>query len=153
MVYKINFNKSIPDMISRLKQEHIEFGLSLNNITRYNKESNITKAIEAIHEMSESIIKHAVEEEARLMRVIMHNAKEESADSIKIMQEHNWVVDFLKHRVSSLENSIYRQQNKQDKQFEQKTRNEINEFVTNLKEHFEEEEQIVFPLALKADLK
>ena len=89
MVYKINFNKSIPDMISRLKQEHIEFGLSLNNITRYNKESNITKAIEAIHEMSESIIKHAVEEEARLMRVIMHNAKEESADSIKIMQEHN----------------------------------------------------------------
>jgi len=153
MVYKINFNKSIPDMISRLKQEHIEFGLSLNNITRYNKESNITKAIEAIHEMSESIIKHAVEEEARLMRVIMHNAKEESADSIKIMQEHNWVVDFLKHRVSSLENSIYQQQNKQDKQFQQKTQNEINEFVTNLKNHFEEEEQIVFPLALKADLR
>lgn len=26
-------------------------------------------------------------------------------------------------------------------------------FVINLKNHFEEEEQIVFPLALKADLK
>ena len=143
-------------MISRLKQEHIEFGLSLNNITRYNKESNITKAIEAIHEMSESIIKHAVEEEARLMRVIMHNAKEESADSIKIMQEHNWVVDFLKQKISTIKENMGKQedgQDGQDIQFQQKAQNEINEFVTNLKNHFEEEEQIVFPLALKADLR
>jgi hypothetical protein len=85
----------------------------------------------------------------------MHNAKEEATDSIKILQEHNWVVDFLKHRVPFLENTIYQQQqqNKQDKQFQQETQNEINEFVTNLKNHFEEEEQIVFPLALKADLR
>ena len=153
MNYKINFNESIPDMIDRLKQEHIGFGLTLDKITKYNEENNINNAIETIHVMSESIIKHAIEEEARIMRVIMHNAKQESSDSIKIIQEHNWVVDFLKHRVSSLENSIYQQQNKQDKQFQQKTQNEINEFVTNLKNHFEEEEQIVFPLALKADLK
>ena len=153
MTYKINFDESIPDMIERLKQEHVKFKITLNKITKYNEENNINKAIETIHDMSQPIIKHAVEEEARLMRVIMHNAKEESADSIKIMQEHNWVVDFLKHRVSSLENSIYQQQNKQDKQFQQKTQNEINEFVTNLKNHFEEEEQIVFPLALKADLR
>ena len=151
MVYKINFNKSIPDMISRLKQEHIEFGLSLNNITRYNKERNITKAIEAIHEMSESIIKHAVEEEARIMRVIMNNAKEGSADSIKIMQEHNWVVNFLKHTIPDIENNFY-QQSKQDMQYRQKVQNEINEFATKLSNHFSEEEQIVFPLTLKADM-
>ena len=151
MAYKINFNESIPDMINRLKEEHVEFGLALNNITRYNKESNITKAIEAIHEMSESIIKHAVEEEARLMRVIMHNAKEESADSIKIMQEHNWVVNFLKHTIPDIENNFY-QQSKQDMQYRQKVQNKINEFVTNLSDHFSEEEQIVFPLALKADM-
>lgn len=36
--------------------------------------------------MSEAIIKHAVEEEAKIMRIIMHNAKEESTNSIKIMQ-------------------------------------------------------------------
>ena len=153
MDYKINFDESIPDMIERLKQEHVQFEITLNKITKYNEENNINKAIETIHDMSQPIIKHAVEEEARIMRVIMHKAKEESTDSIKIMQEHNWVVDFLKHRVSSLENSIYQQQNKQDKQFQQKTQNEINEFVTNLKNHFEEEEQIVFPLALKADLR
>ena len=138
MNYKINFDESIPDMIERLKQEHVQFEITLNKITKYNEENNINKAIETINYMSQPIIKHAVEEEARLMRVIMHNAKEESADSIKIMQEHNWVVDFLKHRVSSLENSIYQQQNKQDKQFQQKTQNEINEFVTNLRNHFSE---------------
>ena len=153
MDYKINFNESIPEMINRLKQEHVEFGLTLNKITKYNDENNINKAIETIHDMSESIIKHAVEEEARIMRVIMHNAKEESTDSIKIIQEHNWVVDFLKHKIPNMENHIYRQQNKQDQQYQQKVQNEINEFVTNLRNHFSEEEQIVFPLALKADLR
>jgi iron-sulfur cluster repair protein YtfE (RIC family) len=153
MDYKINFDESIPDMIERLKQEHVQFKISLNKITKYNDENYISEAIVTINEIKESIIKHAVEEEARLMRVIMHNAKEESTDSIKRMQEHNWVVDFLKHRVPSIENNIYPQQNKQDKPSRHEAQNEIDEFVTNLKNHFEEEEQIVFPLALKADLK
>ncbi|WP_458747354.1 hemerythrin domain-containing protein [Candidatus Nitrosocosmicus sp. T] len=151
MAFKINFNESIPDMIDRLKQEHIEFGFTLNNIARYNEENNITKAIETIHDLSDSVIKHAVEEEARIMRVIMHNAKGESTDSIKIMQEHNWVVDFIKHKIPDIENNFY-QQSKQDKQYRQKVQNEINEFVTNLRNHFSEEEKIVFPLALKADM-
>ena len=51
-----------------------------------------------------------------------------------------------------MENHIY-QQNKQDQQYLQKVQNEINEFVTNLRNHFSEEEQIVFPLALRADLR
>ena len=153
MAYKINFDESIPDMIERLKQEHVKFKITLNKITKYNEENNINKAIETIHDMSQPIIKHAVEEEARLMRVIMHNAKEESADSIKIMQEHNWVVDFLKQKILTIKENIDKQQDGQDIQFQQKAQNEINEFVTNLKNHFEEEEQIVFPLALKADLR
>ena len=106
MNYKINFNESIPQMINRLKQEHAEFGLTLNKITKYNDEFKINEAIESIHDMSESIIKHAVEEEARVLRVIMHNAKEESTDSIKIIQEHNGVVDFLKYKIPNMENHI-----------------------------------------------
>ena len=102
--------------------------------------------------MSGAIIKHAVEEEARIMRVIMHNAKEESTDSIKIMQEHNWVVDFLKQKIPTIKENIDKQQDGQDIQFQKKAQNEINEFVINLRNHFEEEEQIVFPLALKADI-
>ncbi len=139
-------------MINRLKQEHVEFGLTLNKITKYNDEFKINEAIESIHDMSESIIKHAVEEEARILRVIMHNAKEESTDSIKIIQEHNWVVDFLKHKIPNMENHIY-QQNEQDQQYQQAVQKEINDFVVNLRNHFSEEEQIVFSLALKANLR
>ena len=152
MNYKIDFNEPIPQMINRLKQEHVEFGLTLNKITKYNDEFKINEAIESIHDMSESIIKHAVEEEARILRVIMHNAKEESTDSIKIIQEHNGVVDFLKHKIPNIENHIY-QQNEQDQQYQQAVQKEINEFVVNLRNHFSEEEQIVFPLALKANLR
>jgi iron-sulfur cluster repair protein YtfE (RIC family) len=31
-------------------------------------------------------------------------------------------------------------------------KDELNEFITNLRSHFVEEEQIVFPLALRANL-
>lgn len=151
VAYKINFDESISDMIDRLKQEHIQFKITLNKITKYNDENNIDKAIETIHDMRQPIIKHAVEEEARIMRVIMHNAKEASTDSIKIMQEHNWVVDFLKQKIPTIKGNIDKQQDGQDIQFQKKAHNEINEFVINLRNHFEEEEQIVFPLALKAD--
>lgn len=52
--------------------------------------------------MSESIIHHTDEEEARLMRVIMQNTRDESSESIKIMQEHNWVLNFFKSKLVSI---------------------------------------------------
>jgi len=56
-------------------------------------------ASEIIQSISDEIIYHAVEEETRLMRVILHKAKEESAEFVKIIQEHNWVMNFLKNRI------------------------------------------------------
>ncbi len=154
MDYKIDFTELMPQMIERLKQEHIDFELIFKKITKYIDENKIKEAIETLLDMRELIIKHAVEEEARIMRVIMQKAKEESEDSIKIMQEHNWVVDFLKHKLQNIENDIYQQYPQQQMQqqqqlLQQKVKNEINEFITNLRNHFSEEEQIVFPLALK----
>jgi iron-sulfur cluster repair protein YtfE (RIC family) len=137
-------------MIDRLLQEHDNFKVSFEKIDKFVNENEIKQAITTINNMSESIIRHAVVEEARLVRVIMHNAKEESSDSIKIMQEHNWVVDFLKHKLQNIEGKI-NQQHSQQLQLEEKVKSEINEFIANLRNHFSEEEQIVFPLALKAD--
>ena len=153
MDYRINFNEPIPQMIQRLNHEHINFESTFKRIEKSINENAIKEAIKVIHDISESIIKHAVEEEARLMRIIMHDAKEESADSIKIMQEHNWIVDFLKHKLQNIEGEINQQKHSQQLQLQlqEKVKKEINEFVTNLRNHFSEEEQIVFPLALKAD--
>jgi hemerythrin-like domain-containing protein len=97
--------------------------------------------------MSDKIIQHAVEEEARLMRVIMHNAKDESSETIKIMQEHNWVMNFLKNRVKV----VKKVSASSDPNEYEEAKDELNEFVRNLREHFKEEEQIVFPLTLRAE--
>lgn len=136
-------------MIRRLKNEHQQFEIRLNTIQEHIDRNEIKEAIEIIHTISELIIRHAVEEEARIMRVIMHKAKEDSIESIKIMQEHNWVVNFLKHVLGKIENDV--NQRYQSQQQQEDVKNKINEFVTNLRNHFSEEEQIVFPLALKAD--
>jgi hypothetical protein len=77
----------------------------------------------------------------------MQKAKNDSAESIKIMQEHNWVMNFLKNRLTTLEKeSAFTVL----EEYEQ-AKNDLNEFVTNLRAHFKEEEQIVFPLTLRAE--
>lgn len=89
-----------------------------------------------LKEISKPILRHAVEEEA--MRVIMEKAKDQSEQSIKIMQEHRWIIEFLDKRIPQLEKS-------------QETGGEIKRFVDNLTKHFVEEEEIVFPLALRVE--
>ena len=155
---KINFNEPIPEMIERLKKEHHNFESRLDKVDNsINRDSDIIDGVRIIRDMSEAIIHHAVEEEARLMRVIMQNAKDESSESIRIMQEHNWVLDFFKNKLTSIENrktSTYleSQAEGEEEEYNIQTRNELNEFVANLKSHFLEEEKIVFPLALRANL-
>jgi hypothetical protein len=152
---RINFNEPIPELIERLKREHRNFESKLNDADNIiNRKNDIASGTRMISNMGKSIIHHAVEEEARLMRVIMHSARDESAESIKIMQEHNWVLDFFKNNLISIEqnatSSPYRESPKKSEYKNDKE--ELNEFITNLRSHFMEEEQIVFPLALRANL-
>jgi hemerythrin-like domain-containing protein len=154
---RIDFNEPIPQLIERLKSEHDCFESKIAEVQDSINNNNIIHATEIIRSMTDKVTRHAVEEEARLMRVIMQKARDESPECIRIMQEHNWLVDFFKNKliviesvanskiVSQTQNEYYADKNEQSKK-------ELNEFVTNLKSHFYEEEQVVFPLALKADL-
>jgi hypothetical protein len=114
LTYKINFDEPIPQMADRLKKENVNLNLSFEKIEKFVNENEIKQTLKSIHDISESIIRHAVEDEARIMRVIMQKAKEESAESIKIMQEHNWVVDFLKQKLQNIENKIHQQELQQE---------------------------------------
>jgi hemerythrin-like domain-containing protein len=144
---RINFDESIPDMIRRLELEHKEFESQLTDVETSIEDNNIIRAAEIIKCLSSRIIHHAVEEEARLMRVIMHKGKEESAESIKIMQEHTGVMNFLKNRLAAFERvSVSSDLNKCEQ-----AKAGMNEFVNNLRIHFKEEEQVVFPLALRLE--
>src|SRR5207253_592051 len=92
-------------------------------------------------DLGKSILRHAVEE-ARIMRVVMQKAKDQSEQSIKVMQEHRHIIEFLDKTISQLENFS-----------QQESAKMIKQFVENSITHFSEEEEIVFPLALKADSK
>ncbi len=143
---RINFDEPIPEMIKRLELEHKDFESKLADVKTNVDANNIIRATEIIRSISDKIIRHAVEEEARLMRVIMHKAKEESAESVKIMQEHNWVINFIKNKLNVLERST-----SSDQEECQQAKSDLNEFVTNLRTHFKEEEQIIFPLTLRVE--
>jgi hemerythrin-like domain-containing protein len=151
---RIDFNEPIPEMIERLKREHRNFECRLDKVDNsINRDNDIVDGMRIIRDMSEAIIHHAVEEEARLIRVIMQNAKDESSESIKIMQEHNWVLSFFKNKFTSIENrkAYLKSQAEGEVEYNKQAKKELNEFVANLKSHFLEEEQIVFPLALRAN--
>jgi hypothetical protein len=120
------------------------------------KNNDIVHATEIIRSMTDQVTHHAFEEEARLMRVIMQKSKDESPESILIMQEHNWVMNFFKNELGAIENRTnfkIDSQTQEDDHVDknEQSKKEVNEFVTNLRGHFSEE-QIVLPLALKADL-
>jgi hemerythrin len=158
---RIDFNEPIPQMIERLKSEHRSFESKLVEIQSSINNNDIVHATEIIRSMTDQVTRHAVEEEARLMRVIMQKSKDESPESILIMQEHNWVMDFFKNKLGAIEhmiNSKHASQTNEDNDDDdyigkrEQSKKELNEFVTNLRNHFSEEEQIVLPLALKADL-
>jgi hemerythrin-like domain-containing protein len=143
---RINFNEPIPRMIERLKSEHIVFESGLVQVENNMKRNDTRLAAQTIQDMGNKIIQHAVEEEARLMRVIMNNAKDESSESIKIMQEHNWLMNFLNNRLMLIKNA----DTSSDPAEYEKAKGDLNEFVDNLRKHFKEEEQIVFPLTLRS---
>jgi hemerythrin-like domain-containing protein len=143
---RINFDEPIPRMIERLKSEHIVFESSLVQVENNIKRNDIRVAAQTIQDMGNKIIQHAVEEEARLMRVIMSNAKDESSESIKIIQEHNWIMNFLNNRLMLIKDGA----TSSDPAEYEKAKGDLNDFVDNLRKHFKEEEQIVFPLTLRS---
>jgi hypothetical protein len=160
---RINFDEPINDMIKRLISEHrnfetkleeVESAINYNDNNNNNNNKDTTYAAKIIRSMSEAIIDHAVEEEARLLRVIMHKAKDESSESIKIIQEHNYVINFLKINLTEIENrktlDLESSSSSTSTKYDEDTKS-INEFISNLRKHFLEEEQIVFPLVLKAE--
>jgi hemerythrin len=129
--YDIDFSELIPKMVQRLRTEHRDFRLKLIQIEA--SETSSHKAIEMLKATRKPILRHAVEDQSA------EEAKDQSEQSIKVIQEHRGIIEFLEKRISQLDDSI------QDITIEIKT------FGDDMRKHFSEEEEIVFPLALKVD--
>lgn len=145
MSYRIDYSEPISEVISRLKEEHEETDKKLERIGSIcdKKEGNLKVAISLLNALRSQILRHAVEEEARLARVIMlsNKAMKRSYKSVGILQDHRRIKEFLDDELPYLLNES------SDKE----ARKKLKEFVSTMIEHHREEEKVLFPLAMKAD--
>jgi iron-sulfur cluster repair protein YtfE (RIC family) len=140
MSFTLDYGEPIPRVVERLISEHKELEKKLSKIEEVSRNGDVKVAINLLNDITAQILRHAVEEEARLMRVIMRESKQQSEQSISTMRQHVNITNFLKHRLpnlATLPDSV--------------ARREIRIFVNDLRKHHAEEERIVFPLALEAD--
>jgi septal ring factor EnvC (AmiA/AmiB activator) len=144
MSYRLDYEEPVFRIVRRLKQEHKEIDRKLERVLRIarTENGNLRVAVSLLNAIKTEMIRHAVEEEARLARVIMasNKTKNNSYESVKILQEHRRIKEFFENELPYLleENS------------ENKARMKILEFVNLIVKHHREEEHETFPLSLKA---
>jgi hemerythrin superfamily protein len=142
MTMTLDYNEPVPKVLERLKAEHRELVPKLRRIEKLAESGDMKVVITELKVIKPLILRHAVEEEARLMRPIMWEYKEKAEDSIIVLRYHRELVDFLEHKLPNLATLP-----------EQVARREVGIFVKELRKHHLEEEKTVFPLALKANAK
>jgi len=135
----LDYEEPIPQVVKRLRKEHTELHSKLERIVAEVKTGNLAVAISLLNLIKPQILRHAVEEEARLTRSIMRESRDESGPSIKIFQQHRRIEEFLQDKLPYL-----------DELFLSQATREIEEFASELEKHHSEEEALVFPLALKS---
>lgn len=144
MSYRLDYEEKIPSVVARLKEEHAEIDRNLKRISQITsrEDGDVRVALSLLEASKEVILRHAVEEEARLARVIVESeeTKKSSAESVKILQEHRRIEDFFKNELPYLVNE----------NSEVEAKKKISRFVDFMAEHHLAEEQDLFPLALKA---
>jgi iron-sulfur cluster repair protein YtfE (RIC family) len=140
MTMSLDYNEPLPKVLERLKNEHRELAAKLLRIEKLVESGDLKVVTTELKVIKPLILRHAVEEEARLMRPIMWEAKDKAEDSIIVLREHRGIVDFLEHKLPSLTTLP-----------ERVARREVGIFVKELRKHHQEEEKTLFPLALKAN--
>lgn len=143
MSYRVDHDESIPSVVSRLKEEHREIDRRLEQISEFTekKSGDLKVAVSMLNTISPVILRHAVEEEARLAQVIMNasETRKRSDGSVRILQEHRRIKEFYDELPYLL-----------DEHSKEESRKTISEFVDLVTNHHKEEEKEAFPLALSA---
>ena len=138
MRYTLDYNELLPDVIERMKRDHSEFQIKLVRIRELVNEKSITIAISLLSTLKTEILRHAVEEEAVVARVIMKNFKDESGESVRILQGHREITHFFNDILPKLPMDTRENATKK-----------VLEIISFLLKHQSDEESIVFQLALK----
>jgi len=140
MTYTLDYDEPLTKVIARLNDEHKKLEPKLRSIEQLSKRGDLGAATSQLNSIKLTLLRHAVEEEARLMRVIMWEFEDNSTDSIIILRYHRKMVEFFEHtlpRLATLPEKV--------------SRREVEIFIRELRQHHRQEEETVFPLALKAN--
>jgi hypothetical protein len=140
MTYTLDYDEPLPKVVARLKSEHRKLEPKLKQIELLSKSGDLGAAMNQLNSIKLTLLRHAVEEEARLMRVIMWEFKDDSGDSIIVLRYHRKIVEFFERTLPSLATLP-----------EKVGRREVGIFVKELRQHHQREEETVFPLAIKAN--
>jgi len=138
MSYRIDHSEPIPKLVERLEREHRELAPKLDRVVELADEGNLKVAESILNSISQQILRHAVEEEARIIQVIADNAIPELERNAEVMRHHRRIEEFLEDKLPHLSELP-----------PTTAKREIRDFATELKNHHKEEEEISFPLDLK----
>jgi hypothetical protein len=88
--------------VERLENEHREFAPKLNRVVELANSGDLKVAESILNSLSQQILRHAVEEEARIIQVIADNTKPELERNAEVMRHHRRIEEFLKDKLPNL---------------------------------------------------
>jgi hypothetical protein len=138
MSFRIDHNEPIIDLVNRLEREHRELAPKLDHVIELADSGNLQVAESILQSLTQQILRHAVEEEARIIEVIADRAKPELERNAEVMRHHRRIEEFINEKLPHLAELP-----------PSSAKKEIRDFAVELKKHHKEEEEISFPLALK----
>ncbi len=116
--------------------KHDEIDAILSEVEELANKGKIEVAMSLLNATSPLILRSAVEEEARIMRVVLQKNERGARRSVAVAQEHRGIADFLKHQLPEMRSKS-----------PDEARRAIMAFVRLARGHLKEEEEVSFPLA------
>ncbi len=137
--FTLDYEAPISSVTKRLLIKHDEIKTILSEVGELARRGKLKVAISLLNATSPLILRSAVEEEARVMRVVMQKNKSRAQRSVAIEREHRDIADFLKRKLPELGSMPPNE-----------ARRSVISFVRLTRRHLREEEGVPFSIAAAA---
>lgn len=87
--FRIDHSEPIPALVARLENEHKELSSELDHVIRVAGSGDLKVAESILLSLSQQFLRHAVEEEARIIRVIAEKAHTELERNSEVMRHQS----------------------------------------------------------------
>ena len=134
--FALDYDAPISSVVKNLGIRHHELDEMLSEVEELADKGKLRVAVSLLNAIGPLILRSAVEEEARVMRVVMEKNRSRTQQSVAVAQQHREIADFLKHQLPELSSKP-----------PDKARRSIMRFVRLVQNHLRREERVPFSLA------